>query len=286
MPHTVSRPTAPFATADGRLTVHQIPAAADNLIWLLVCNATGEAAAVDGPCAGVLLEYCAAHGLRLSAILNTHVHHDHVGLNRDLARRGLLDGLRVVGAAATAAAIPGLTEPVADGDQVRVGRARGTVIASEGHVDGHISYLFDDALFCGDSLFTGGCGYLFDGPPAKMHATLARYAALAPRTRVCCAHEYTQDNLRFAASVDGGNPALRARIARVWALRAEGGCAVPSTIAEELATNPFMRSHDEALRRAVAAAMPGAPLDTPTQVFAATRALKDTKRYRQLKDPI
>ncbi len=284
MPHVVTQPHEPFRTREGSLEIHQVPAWQDNLVWVVVCTATGEAAVIDGPEAEGPLAYCEARGLRLTTVLNTHTHMDHVGINHDLARRGLLSSVRVVGPARAADAVPGLTDPVDEGSVVTVGRAKGRVLLTEGHIDGHVSYVFDDVLFCGDTLFAGGCGYLFDGPPAKMHDSLTRLAALEPATRVCCAHEYTQDNLRFAFSVEPDNQALRERVRRVWALRAEGRSAVPSTIAEERATNPFLRHGSPALRAKVAAAFPDRALVDAAAVFAATRALKDRKDYRAIAD--
>jgi hydroxyacylglutathione hydrolase len=284
MQHVVTSPRPPFSAAGGRLTVHQIPAWQDNLIWLIVCNETGEVAAVDGPEAGPVLAYIEANGLTLTAIFNTHTHGDHIGINRDLQERGLLEGLRVVGSAARAAEIPGITEPVGEGDVVRLGGFEGRVMLTEGHINGHISFVFGDALFCGDTLFAGGCGYLFDGPPAKMHDSLRRLAALDGATRVCCAHEYTEDNLKFAWSVEPDNDALVARMREVWALRARGGCSVPSTVAEERATNPFLRTDSPTLHESVAAAMPEADLSSPVAIFAATRALKDRKDHRSIPD--
>jgi len=284
MDHVVTRPRAPFKTADGTLEIHQLPSLQDNLIWLAVCPQTKEAAAVDGPEAGVVLDYCEALGFELTAILNTHTHWDHIGLNKDLARRGLLSGLRVVGSAAAAADIPGLTEPVTDGDIVTLGAARGRVMLTEGHMNGHISFVFDDVVFCGDTLFAGGCGYLFDGPAAKMHDSLQRLATLPPETRVCCAHEYTEDNLKFAWITEPDNAALVDRIKAARSLRAEGGCTVPSTIGEERATNPFLRGDSPTLRAKLTAAMPDADLSTPAAVFAATRAWKDRKDHKQLSD--
>jgi hydroxyacylglutathione hydrolase len=279
--HVVTQPTAPFDIAGGRLRVHQVPAAHDNLVWLIEIVGDGTVAAVDGPGADEVLAFCEAHELRLVAILNTHTHHDHVGINQALARQGRLDGLRVVGPRKVAADVPGLTEPVGEGDTIELGGVPVQVWLTEGHIDGHVSYVAPGAVFCGDTLFAGGCGYLFDGPPAKMHHSLCRLAELPGDTAVCCAHEYTQDNLRFAWSVEPDNAALAERIRRVWALRAEGGCAVPSTIEEERATNPFLRPGSPTLRAQVAAAWPERVLDTPADVFAATRALKDRKTYRE-----
>lgn len=280
MPHVVTAPRAPFPSRTGALQVHQVPAAQDNLVWLGTCTATGTTFAVDGPDADAALAYCARHGLTLTTLLNTHTHWDHIGINGSLAERGLLRDMRVIGARSRAGEIPGLTEAVGDGDRLRVGALDVEVMLTEGHIDGHLSFLIDGVLFCGDTLFTGGCGYLFDGPASKMHASLARLRALPPDTLVCCAHEYSQDALRFAFSVEPDNAALAERIRAVWALRARGGCAVPSTIGEERATNPFMRYDVPALRERVRAAMPDMPMDTDAQVFAATRALKDRKDYR------
>lgn len=274
MDHVVTQPAAPFLVANGALEVHQVPAWRDNLVWILRCTATGETAVVDGPDDTAV----SAYGLPVNAILNTHTHPDHVGLNRAMARKGTLAGVRVWGAAARAADIPGLTDPLSDGDPVRVGAVTGQALLTEGHIDGHLSYVFQGAVFCGDALFTGGCGYLFDGPPAKMHASLQRLMALDPTTRVCCAHEYTADNLRFAWFVEPDNAALAERIRAVWAVRAVGGSAVPSTIAVERATNPFVRD-SATIRAAVARHLPSMPTDTPAALFAAVRALKDRKLH-------
>jgi len=280
MQHVVTRPTPPFVSRDGRLTVHQVPVWVDNLVWIAVCNETGEAAVVDGPEAGPVLDYCKAHGLRVTTVLNTHTHGDHVGINHDLQRRGLLDGMTVVGPARRAEDVPGLTRAVDDGDLVRVGAVEGRVLLTEGHIDGHVSFVFGDLLFCGDTMFAGGCGRLFDGPPVKMHESLKRLAALSEDTWVCCAHEYTQDNLRFAWSVEPGNAALAERIRRLWALRKDGGCTVPSRIGEERATNPFVRTESAELVASVQAALPDAPLESSLEVFTATRRLKDLGGYK------
>ena len=280
--HTVSRPHPPFKVAGGTLTIHQVPVWHDNLVWIVVCNATGLAAAVDGPAAQPVLDYCLKHDIKLTAIFNTHTHGDHIGINRDLAQLGVLTDYRVVGCRTRSQDIPGITEPVDEGDTILLGEVQGTVWRTEGHLDGHISYLFDGVLFCGDTLFGAGCGYLFDGPPAKMQASLARFAELSGETLVCCAHEYTQDNLRFAWSVEADNPHLLTRIQEAWKIRATGASTIPSTIELERETNPFMRWHSPTIQRSVSGSSDR--LMDPVDVFAATRKLKDSKVYGALSD--
>lgn len=284
MEHVVTRPTPPFRSADGSVEVHQVPAWQDNLVWIVVSTASREAAIVDGPDAEGALAYIEEQGLTLTTIFNTHTHGDHVGVNHDLAQRGLLSKLRVFGPARKASDVPGLTDPMDEGSVARLGDLEARVMLTEGHIDGHVSYVLRDVVFCGDTMFGAGCGYLFDGPPEKMFSSLTRLAALDPSTRVCCAHEYTQDNLRFAWSVEPDNEALRERIARTWALRAEGRCSVPSTIAEERATNPFLRFDSPTLRENVARAWPDRDLSSPSDIFAATRALKDRRAYKAITD--
>jgi hydroxyacylglutathione hydrolase len=283
MNHVVTRPTDPFETASGALEVHQIPSATDNLIWLIVSK-TGDAAAVDGPEAGSVLDYCNARGYRLTTIFNTHTHGDHIGINLDLGKRRMLSSLRVVGPKRAARDVPGLTEAVDDGDTTEFAGVKAEVMLTEGHIDGHVTFVLDGALFCGDTMFGAGCGYLFDGPPPKMWRSLERLAALDGSHRVCCAHEYTQDNLRFAWSVEPGNPDLAERIKTTWSIRSEGRSSVPSTIDLERKTNPFLRHASPELRERVQKAMPGWSLSSPAEVFAATRALKDRKDYRSLTD--
>ncbi len=282
MSHAVTQPTPPFPIADGLLEVHQIPAWEDNLIWLLVDPKTRLATAVDGPEAAPVLEYCEAQGLVLDGILNTHTHRDHVGINHDLEDRGLIMDLRVVGCRTRVEDIPGITVSVDEGDVVQVGPTEGLVLRTEGHIDGHLSFVFDGAVFCGDTMFGGGCGRLFDGPPHKMLLSLQRLAQLPDDTLVCCAHEYTEDNLRFASMLEPDNTILAHRIKKVCALRAEGKCSVPSTIAEERATNPFLRTDSPALVHRLRELMPSHDLSDPVAILTATRALKDTAVHREM----
>lgn len=278
--HCVTVPPEPFSAAGGALEVVAIPAADDNLVWVVACTATGEAAIVDGPDAEGALAWIAGRGYRLVAVFNTHTHGDHIGVNLDLQRRGLLAGLRVVGNSQGAVAVPGLTEDVDEGDTVQLGAVTGRVLRTEGHLRGHICFVFGDVLFCGDTMFAGGCGYLFDGPASSMFDSLLRLAELDGATRVCCAHEYTLDNLRFAAWIEPSNAALAERLAHTEAVRATGATVVPSTIALERATNPFLRPGSPELAARVGAELPDLPMGSFGDVFAATRALKNTARHR------
>ncbi len=284
MQHTVSKPRAPFPIRGSRVEVHQIPVWQDNLVWLLVDHQEKIAAAVDGPEAEPVLNYCQSIGVKLTTIFNTHTHFDHVGINNALQESGGLAQMRVVGAESTQESIPGITEKVKEGSKVSFGDLEGLAMLTEGHIDGHISYLFGDVLFCGDTMFGAGCGYLFDGPPEKMYQSLLRLSELPEETKLCCAHEYTLDNLRFAWSLEPNNPALAERIKEDRAILAEGGCTIPSTIGRERKTNPFLRQNSAELLEKLKEAMSEAKLESPADIFAASRALKDRKDYRQISD--
>jgi hydroxyacylglutathione hydrolase len=261
--------------------VHQIPAAQDNLIWLFVCKRTGAAAVVDGPDAAGVLEYAQRLGIEITHVLTTHTHGDHIGLHLDLDRRGLLSRMSVVGPAKVARDVPGLTRGVDEGDTIEVGAARARVMRTEGHIDGHLCFVFEDVLFSGDTLFTGGCGRVFTGDYAAMHDGLTRLAALDGSLRVCCGHEYTQDNLSFALTLEPRNERLVTRAREVESLRASGGCAVPSLLELERETNPMLRSHSAELQEQLAQQAPAVDLSTPLAVFTATRKLKDAGTYRR-----
>lgn len=281
MAHVVSVPTPPFRAASGAFEVHQIPAAEDNLVWLFVCLRTGAAAAVDGPDAGGVLAYAAARGIAITHVLNTHTHGDHIGLNRDLAKRGKLAAMTVIGPGKVRDQVPGITQPADEGDEITVGACRARVMRTEGHIEGHICFVFEDVLFSGDTLFAGGCGRVFTGDYPAMFDGLTRLSTLPGDTRVCCAHEYTEDNLRFALSVEPDNAALKARFADVHARRQRGECVVPSRIEEERATNPMLRSRSPELVAQVTAQAEGADLSSALGVFTATRKLKDSGKYRK-----
>jgi len=280
MPHIVSIPTPTFASRCGFLHVHQVPAATDNLIWLIEYK-KGHVAAVDGPSFREVRDYCSTYNLILDTIINTHTHADHIGINRDLQKQGLLTNMRVIGSLEREKDIPGITETVSDGDRVQLGEVTGIAMQTDGHINGHISYVFSDLLFCGDTLFTGGCGYLFDGPPKAMYESLQRLRELPSHTKVCCAHEYTQDNLLYALSIEPQNTELRHRYLNCLRIRQQGGCLVPSTIALEKSTNPFLRWENKEIIQHLKIHYPNMDIQNPADIFACIRKRKDSKAYKK-----
>ena len=247
------------------LTVRQFPCLSDNYGFLIRDDITGKTGCIDTPDAGAILKELQTAGWGLDLILNTHWHPDHAGGNAEIQAA---TGCRIVGPAEVTRIAP-LDRTVVGGDVVELGETRFGVIETGGHTLGHIAY-FDDAdriAFVGDTLFALGCGRLFEGQPEQMWASLSRLAALPDETRVYCAHEYTASNARFALSVDPG-PALKARAEQVFAARERGEPTVPTTIALEKATNPFLRAPLLAANVGKA----GAP---DYEAFAAVRAAKD-----------
>jgi hydroxyacylglutathione hydrolase len=221
------------------LTVRQFPCLSDNYGFLIRDEATGLAACIDTPDAKVILSELSALDWRLALILNTHWHPDHAGGNAELKAA---TGATVIGPREVERLTP-VDRMVADGDVVELGETRLSVIETGGHTLGHIAYYDaeDEVVFVGDTLFALGCGRLFEGTAEQMWASLSRLAALPGETAVYCAHEYTASNARFALSVDQ-SPALRARADEVFAARERGEPTVPTTIARERATNPFLKA--------------------------------------------
>lgn len=252
-----------------------LPAFSDNYIWAI--RAGDRAVVVDPGDEGPVESWLERERVELVAILVTHHHPDHTGGVAALAR-----GRPITVFGPARESIPACTRPVGGGERIVLpGMALSLeVVDVPGHTAGHVAYVGsrrdwgDPVLFCGDTLFAGGCGRLFEGTAEVMHASLAKLAALAPDTRVYCAHEYTIANLRFAAAVEPGNPGIAARVERELAKREAGLPTVPSTLADEAATNPFLRARVPAVA-AAAVARAGHALDGEVGVFAALRAWKN-----------
>ena len=251
-----------------------LPAFQDNYFWML--HDGRQALVVDPGEAAPVLAALRQGGLTLASILVTHHHADHTG---GVAELRAATGAQVHGPARER--IPEPFAPLQGGDQVQALGVNFRVIDVPGHTAGHIAYFAADVngaplLFCGDTLFSGGCGRLFEGTPAQMLASLDTLAALPANTRVCCAHEYTLSNLRFARAVEPGNPALADYLQRCEQLRAQGQPTLPSTIGTERAVNPFLRSRESEVVQAVHAQ--AASATDEVAVFAALREWKNNFR--------
>ena len=246
-----------------------IPCLQDNYAYLLHDPATRQTAVVDVPEVAPILKELVRREWLLTSIFLTHHHADHI---QGVDELRATTGARVWGADADRHRLPRLDWSLWEGDEVQVGRARGTVIDVPGHTRGHVAFHFPAAglAFTGDSLMSGGCGRLFEGTPAEMWASLCKLAALPPETLICSGHEYTASNLRFAATIEPGNPALSARIAAVTEARAAGRPTVPVPLAEELATNPMLRAALPEVKAAL-----GLPDVPDAEAFAEVRARKD-----------
>ena len=251
------------------IEIVQFPCLQDNYGFLLHDGATGKTATVDTPDAAAINAQLKTRGWTLSHILNTHWHPDHAGGNIALKEKW---DCEIIGPKGEAEKIPGLDRAVGEGDEVLLGNSKAVVHDTPGHTLGHIVFHFadDGAAFVGDTIFAMGCGRLFEGTPDLMWASLGKITAMPAETVLYCAHEYTQANANFAITVDPHNDELLARKQEVERLRAKGEPTVPTTLARELATNPFLRAEDEKL--AAALGMSGAG---PVDVFAETRRRKD-----------
>jgi hydroxyacylglutathione hydrolase len=252
-----------------KLEIYQFPSRSDNYGVLIHDAETGATAAIDAPEAEPLLEALQEKGWTLTDILVTHHHADHTAGIGPLKKK---TGCTVTGPAREAGSIPGLDVEVKEGDTVAVGGVKAKVIETPGHTRGHVSYYFpeDGAVFVGDTLFSVGCGKLLEGDAPTMWASLSKLATLPPDTDVYCGHEYTGANCRFALTVEPENEALQARAAEVAANDARGAPSLPTTIGQELATNPFLRASSPAIQHRLG--MEGKPLDA---VFGEVRRRKD-----------
>ncbi len=254
------------------IKIDALPAFSDNYIWLLQDSAQQRCAVVDPGDAAPVLAWLDAHpGWQLSDILITHHHHDHVG---GITRLKAATGARVLGPAREN--IPERDQELSQGDRVEVLGHRLQVIEVPGHTLGHIAYYQpeQDWLFCGDTLFAAGCGRLFEGSPEQMYDSLQRLAALPEQTQVYCTHEYTLSNLRFAQAAEPDNTQIAERLRQVAAWREAGLISLPSTLALERATNPFLRC-DEPAVQATIDRREGVADRSNAQVFSRLRAWKD-----------
>lgn len=259
-----------FLTGDNMaLQILQIPCLQDNYGYLIHDGASGATASIDTPEVGPINAALKANGWKLTHILNTHHHADHAGGNLELKATW---HCTIVGPRADRDRIPGIDIEVGDGENYALGDAQAKVFDVPGHTRGHIAYYFAEAqaAFVGDTIFALGCGRMFEGTPEQMWGSLSKLAALPDTTKLYCAHEYTAANARFALSVEPNNVALQQRVALVTQLRAANRPTVPSTVAEEKATNPFLRPASFELQQQLG--MVGQPL---VAIFAETRRRKD-----------
>lgn len=252
------------------INIQTIPAFSDNYIWLIPFG-DHQAAVVDPGDARPVITALEQQELRLSAILITHHHHDHVDGIHDLL--GRYPEADVYGPATEQ--IPYLNKPLRNGDTVTLGEIELVTLDVPGHTQGHIAYYGEDALFCGDTLFTAGCGRLLGGSAQQLHESLNKIKKLPNNTHVYCAHEYTLSNLRFAQVVEPNNRQILERRLIDEAKRQRGEATVPSTLALELSTNPFLRCHETTVK-AAAEQFCGQPLNSGAEIFQVLRYWKDS----------
>ncbi len=256
------------------MSIVTVPQLSDNYAYLVIDDGSKQCAVVDCAEADKVIAAAKSHGANLVAVLTTHWHGDHSGGNAEIASK--VPGIKVYGASAEGGKIPALTNPVADGDQLRIGALEARVLGIPAHTNGHVAYYFPalGAVFTGDTMFVGGCGRVFEGKAATMVASLNKLASLPDSTQVYCGHEYTVKNLRFALTLEPGNQALQKK--HEWSVktRAENKFTVPSTIGDEKKTNPFLRTDSPELRANLRQRDPSVD-DDPIAIFAKTRELKD-----------
>ncbi|QHU99018.1 hydroxyacylglutathione hydrolase [Synechocystis sp. CACIAM 05] len=255
------------------MDIHRLPALADNYIFLLHDRQRNRAAVVDPAEAKPVLDCLETLGADLVTIYNTHHHGDHVGANRELLAK--YPNLEVYGGVEDRGRIPGQTVFLRDGDRLSFADREATVYFVPGHTRGHIAYYFAPGsgetigdLFCGDTIFAGGCGRLFEGTPAQMVQSIDKLRQLPDQTRLWCAHEYTLGNLKFALTVDPDNGDLQERFQTVQGDRQRGQATIPSWLGTEKRTNPFLRWDNPAIQARVGMA-------EPARVFGKLRGMKD-----------
>ena len=252
------------------LTLVTVPCLKDNYAYLLHDAQSGQTAVVDVPEAGPIVLALSVRGWTLHQIFLTHHHWDHIDGVPDLVAA---TGATVIGAAADAHRLPPLDTALAPGDDISIGSEQGHVIDVPGHTVGHIAFHFPTSAlaFTADSLMAMGCGRLFEGTPAQMWDSLQTLSQLPPETLICSGHEYTASNMRFALALEPGHPDLILRSDRINAARSQGMATVPSRLADELVTNPFLRAHTAQMKMVL-----GTPNATNAEAFADLRARKDS----------
>ena len=251
------------------LEIIQLPVLNDNYIYLIHEPVSAETAVVDPAIAQPVLDTLSSKGWTLNYIYNTHHHWDHVGANLELKEK---TGCQILASEADYSRIPGIDKGLKQGDEIKLGNQVAKVIDTPGHTLGHIVYHFPDsnALFCGDTLFSMGCGRLFEGTAEQMWHSLQKLKQLPKATQIYCTHEYTQANGKFALSIEPDNQHLQQRILQVKQLRENNKPTVPSTLQQELATNPFLRENSPEIQKSIG--MTGQPR---VEVFRKIRELKD-----------
>ena len=255
------------------MKIQVVPVQGDNYAYIVACGETGQAAAVDPAGPEQVLARVEEMGVQLTAIWNTHHHFDHIGGNDALLRRGRLE---LLGHCSDQGRIPGITRKLEHGDRFQLGNLQVRALHTPGHTLGAVCYLVGEALFTGDTLFGGGCGRLFEGDPGTMFRSLTeRICTLPAATRLYFGHEYTANNLAFAATLEPGNRRLRERLEQAMAATEGGEPTAPSTLEQELATNPFLRTDSEEIRATLSGRFPDDAW-TPLQVFTRLRELRNS----------
>lgn len=251
------------------MEIFQLPVLRDNYIYLLHDSESGSTAVIDPAEADPVIRFLDARGWKLTHILNTHHHSDHVGGNPKLKE---VSGCRIYGRSLEGESIPCLDESVAEGQSLMIGGTRIEVLELPGHTRSHVAYWLPDesALFSGDTLFGMGCGRLLGGTAAELWASLQRIRQLPEETLVYCTHEYTYNNGLFASYVEASNQKIAGRMQQIRAMRLRGESTVPFTLREELMTNPFLRPDSPAIRKHF-----GLPVASDLEVFSEMRRLKD-----------
>ena len=253
--------------------VTPIPCLKDNYAYLLRCPSTGLTGVVDPSAAQPLIKVLRDKGWGLDYIFNTHHHWDHIGGNEELKKQ--FPSIRIFGHQSDQGRIPGQTDGVQDGQVIGFGAFDGFVIHNPGHTTGAITYVWGNAAFTGDTLFAGGCGRIFEGSPQDMYFSLhQKIGLLPPETRLYFGHEYTENNLQFSLDVEPTNHKARVLLKEVSKLRSEGKFTTPSTISQEFATNPFMRTTELEIQKKVRELEPDADL-SPVSVFRVLREYKN-----------